>query len=104
MTQIKYSIIFLILLTSCNSFSEAGKVLRNEKVNTTDEFLVEKKAPLILPPDYSEIPVPGTLSNKSRSINDEGELKKILKNSERSTSNSTSSSSIEDKIIDKIKK
>ena len=104
MTQIRYLIIFLILLASCNSFSEAGKVLRNEKVNTTDEFLVEKKAPLILPPDYSEIPVPGTLSNKSRSVNDEDKLKKILRNSESSTNNSTSSSSIEDKIIDKIKK
>ena len=47
---------FLLLifcsLIGCSSFSEAGKVLRNEKVKSTDEFLVKKKDPLILPPDY----------------------------------------------------
>ena len=47
-------IIFLyLLLTSCTSMQEAGKVMRNEKVNTTDEFLVKKKEPLVLPPDYN---------------------------------------------------
>ena len=36
-------IIFLILaLKSCSSMKEAGQVLRNEKVKTTDEFLVKK--------------------------------------------------------------
>ena len=39
----KYLIIITLALTSCNSLSEAGKVLRNEKVNTNDEFLVKKK-------------------------------------------------------------
>ena len=46
---------------------EAGQVLRNEKVKTTDEFLVEKKEPLVLPPDYKEIPEPGTLNEKKQS-------------------------------------
>ena len=39
-------IIFLtivFLLTSCGGFSEAGKVLRNEKSTNTDEFLIKKK-------------------------------------------------------------
>ena len=44
---------------------EAGQVLRNEKVKTTDEFLVKKKQPLILPPDYDKIPNPGS-SNKTQ--------------------------------------
>ena len=29
-----------------------------KKKATTDEFLIEKKNPLVLPPDYSELPVP----------------------------------------------
>ena len=33
----------LIFILSCGGFSEAGKVLRNEKTKTTDEFLVKKK-------------------------------------------------------------
>jgi hypothetical protein len=35
-------------------FGDAGKVLRNEKIKTTDEFLVKKKEPLVLPPDYEK--------------------------------------------------
>ena len=35
--------IFLLVLVSCGGFKEAGKVLRNEKKNTTDEFLVKKE-------------------------------------------------------------
>ena len=50
-------ITFLIfIVTSCTTVKEAGQVLRNEKVKTTDEFLVKKKQPLILPPDYDKIP------------------------------------------------
>ena len=50
-------IFFVFLLNSCGSMSEAGKVLRNEKVKTTDEFLVKKRQPLVLPPDYDTLPV-----------------------------------------------
>ena len=44
-----------VALASCNTFSDVGKVLRNEKTNTTDEFLV-KKQPLVLPPDFEKLP------------------------------------------------
>ena len=59
-------IIFLILLNSCGSLNDAGKVLRNEKINNTDEFLVKKRDPLTLPPDYETIPKPGSLKNKNK--------------------------------------
>ena len=39
---------------------DASKVLRNEKIKTTDEFLVKKREPLVLPPDYRTIPEPGS--------------------------------------------
>ena len=62
---------FLIILTflvfvSCSGFQDAAKVLRNEKIKSTDEFLVKKKEPLVLPPDYSKIPEPGSLSKKKK--------------------------------------
>jgi hypothetical protein len=28
----------------------------NQKKNNTDEFLVEKKSPLVMPPDFNELP------------------------------------------------
>jgi len=40
----KFFFPFLLLtVVSCGTFSEVGKVMRNEKINTTDEFLVKKK-------------------------------------------------------------
>ena len=48
MKKINFLLIILITLVSCGSVEEAGKVLRNEKIKTTDEFLVKKRKPLIL--------------------------------------------------------
>ncbi len=55
--KIKYLLLF-IFLVSCGTFSEAGKALRNEKTRTTDEFLIEKRGPLSLPPKMNELPKP----------------------------------------------
>ena len=44
--------------------------MRNEKTTTTDEFLVKKRKPLVLPPDYNEIPEPGTIKRKQNSDDD----------------------------------
>ena len=60
-----------LILLSCAGFQDAAKVLRNEKINSTDEFLVKKKEPLVLPPDYSKIPEPGSLSKKKEVKNEE---------------------------------
>ena len=57
MTQkFKILIIFLFFLQSCNTMSDAGKVLRNEKITNTDEFLVKKREPLTLHPDFESLP------------------------------------------------
>ena len=55
--KIKYLLLF-IFLVSCGTFSEVGKALRNEKTRTTDEFLIEKRGPLSLPPKMGELPKP----------------------------------------------
>ena len=64
MKNIRILLITFLLLVSCGGLEDAGKVLRNEKITTTDEFLVKKKDPLVLPPDYDKIPEPGTISKK----------------------------------------
>ena len=57
----KIKFVFLLpLLISCSSFTEAGKALRNEKTRTTDEFLIEKRGPLSLPPKMGELPKPNS--------------------------------------------
>ena len=96
-------IIIFSLLTGCNSLSEAGKVLRNEKVNTTDEFLVKKKQPLELPPDYNELPTPKSQKTKNQR-NDNENLKKILNAPEKGKNNEDQSISVEKSILERIRK
>ena len=92
----------VLLLTSCGSFSEAGKVFRNEKITNTDEFLV-KKEPLVIPPNYGELPKPGSM--KKREIDEESKIKTLLKKEKNiETNSSNESSSIENSILNKIKK
>ena len=100
----KFILLILIyfLFVSCASMKEAGQVLRNEKVKTNDEFLVEKKEPLVLPPDYKEMPEPGTLNEKQQS--EEDNIKKILNVNNDSNSKAKNSTSTEQSIIEKIRK
>ena len=45
----------LFLLNSCQSAREG---FMGQKKNNSDEFLVEKKDPLVLPPDFDDLPEP----------------------------------------------
>tara|TARA_B100000963_G_scaffold243405_1_gene213085 strand:+ start:1974 stop:2279 length:306 start_codon:yes stop_codon:yes gene_type:complete len=101
MKNINVLLIVLTFLVSCGSLKEAGKVLRNEKTNTTDEFLVKKKQPLVLPPEFDKIPEPGSIKN--RNINEKENIKKILK-APKENIKRKNSSNIEKSIIEKIQK
>ena len=103
MKNINLLLIALILLVSCGGLKEVGKVMRNEKIKTTDEFLVKKKEPLVLPPDFNKIPEPGSLS-KNKEDESEDRIKKILKAPSTNDTKENNSSSVEDTIIDRIRK
>ena len=92
---------FIVLLISCRS-SEVGKVLRNEKVKNTDEFLVKQKQPLELPPDYDKIPIPN--SKKTDKNNENQKVQSILNSKNKNISTKSNSSSVEKSIIEKIRK
>tara|TARA_B100000787_G_C16074598_1_gene241538 strand:- start:192 stop:515 length:324 start_codon:yes stop_codon:yes gene_type:complete len=59
------SILFLMffLFTSCSSIKE-GLTGQNKK-SGTDEFLVQKKSPLVLPPDFKKLPNPSPEKNST---------------------------------------
>ena len=97
---ILFTITFCIL-ASCGSLKEAGKVLRNEKINTNDEFLVKKNDPLVLPPNYEEIPEPGSAKNEKK---EEDEIKKMLKAPKQNNTTKNKSSSVEESILNRIRK
>ena len=100
---IKTSKIFLtfifIFSVSCG---DAAKILRNEKIQTTDEFLVKKKDPLILPPDFDKVPEPGSISKTQKSQKDE--FKNILKKQKSNSVKKKGTSTTEQSILKQITK
>lgn len=96
MKKFRIIVISLLLLSSCG---DVGKILRNEKIRTTDEFLVKKKGPLVLPPNFEKIPEPGTINKKNE--NQKNKIKKILKAPKKKINNK--SLSLEKSILEKIR-
>ena len=101
MKQFKfYTLISIVLLfSSCSSIKE-GFV--NQKKNNSDEFLVEKKSPLAMPPDYNELPIPSEENVKKES----NEIKSLIsksKNGKIEDNFDEKSSSFEGSILEKIK-
>ena len=45
----------ILFLSSCGT---AKKAFINQKKNSSDEFLVQKKSPLVMPPEFNELPDP----------------------------------------------
>ena len=93
---------FIYILTSCGTLKEG---FSNQKKNNNDEFLVEKKSPLIMPPDYNELPVPNSESNQASS--EENSIKNLVTNEEKTTNTlngkSSESTGLEESLLEKIK-
>ncbi len=103
--KISKLLLLLLFLYSCGSFGEAlqGK----KRSDQGDEFLVDKKNPLVMPPDFDKLPKPGEANLKSTKDieSDQSNIKDLLKKSdiEEDASFSEQSTSIESSILKKIK-
>ena len=91
-------LIIIFFVTSCQSLKTAKKALTGEKEFSSDEFMVQKKNPLILPPDYENLPTP----------DEEAAAKEEISNFEKTLGasiedNSSESSSAEESILKKIR-
>ena len=77
--------------------------LITKKKNNSDEFLVEKKSPLVMPPDYNELPIP----NEKKKEKDTKDIKSLILKSEQDEIKENldkKSSSFVSSILKKIKK
>ena len=91
-------LIIIFFVTSCESMQSAKRALTGDKKLTTDEFLVQKKNPLILPPDYENLPTPDEKSAAAEEIsNFEKSFETTLEE------DSSTSSSVESSILKKIR-
>ena len=93
--------LFLFLL-SCGTVKEG---FSNQKKNNSDEFLVEKKTPLVMPPNYNELPEP---KMNQQEIKEEKNSIKSLLLQEDDTLNyneiNDKDKKLEESLLEKIKK
>ena len=106
MIKIFKKIIFIFVLfnlvNGCQSLKDGlqGK----KKSNNAQEFLIEKKSPLVLPPDFDKLPLPTSKIEKKDSENDFN-LKDVLENNSENVVSTevNKKSSTEKSILEKIK-
>ena len=99
--KIAFYLIFILLLQSCGTLKEGFK---NQKKDNSDEFLVEKKSPLIMPPDYAELPVPNSEKNEVQQQGDK--IKNLIITDNGNTNNNgqkSESQNFEKSLLEKIK-
>tara|TARA_B110000483_G_scaffold201655_1_gene242806 strand:- start:325 stop:648 length:324 start_codon:yes stop_codon:yes gene_type:complete len=95
--------LLLLFLNSCSTIAEG---LGGAKQRNSDEFLVKKKAPLVLPPNFEQLPEPGMSPGVDKALNTLNIEEIIGQSSSNNTITKTNSfnSSIEKSIIEKINK
>ena len=95
---------FLILALSSFLFSCGGFKLK-KKANSGEEFLIEKKDPLTLPPDFSKLPKP---NEQPETIDKDIDIKSVFDGNQNSAvednNQNTSKSNIKKSISEKIQK
>jgi hypothetical protein len=110
MKKDNYSIFLLFFLLLFLGCQDVKKGFSGKKIDQGEEFLVIKKNPLVVPPDFEKMPIPKNEIEKSNSIkvknNQDSDFKKLLKTQDQNIDVSDSrenTGDLEKKIIDKIK-
>lgn len=102
MIRLFFIILVFNFLVGCQSMKDGFSL---KKKQAADEFLVEKKNPLVQPPEYGELPTPTDL-NINKSKTDENEIEKLLgyeNKKSQSIDLGNNSNKIEENILEKIK-
>ena len=95
--KIIYILFVICFVTSCQTLGDVKRGLTGDKMTSTDEFLIKKKDPLIMPPDYENLPTPDERIAAKEEISD---FEKSLEISIED--NSSTSSSAESSILKQI--
>ena len=89
---------FTFFTYSCGAVKES---FTNQKKNSSDEFLVEKKSPLVMPPNFNELPIPTNENKKEATSN---KIKDLVSNEDNKIKETQENNkSFEDSLLKKIK-
>ena len=95
-------IISFLVLNSCGTIKDG---FSSQKKDSIDEFLVEKKSPLVMPPDFNELPLPQQNGQTSKNT-EEKDIKSLItdnKDVNENKQNLNQNTNFENSIIEKIK-
>ena len=96
-----FFLIILLFLSSCQGVKDA---LSGKKYENSDEFLVIKKNPLVLPPNFNDLPTPKDVADTTQIENIENEIEDLISSIKDSDEVSESSSNdTESFVLEKIK-
>ena len=100
MKYFKILIFFQLILFvySCSSIKEG---FTNQKKSSSDEFLVEKKSPLKLPPNYNELPTP--VEKIKKDTVEEQSIKDLISENKDNSTKSDNKSTLESLVLEKVK-
>ncbi len=102
MIRLFFILLVFNFLVGCQTMKEGFSL---KKKQAADEFLVEKKNPLVQPPEYGELPTP-TDSNIDKTKTSENEIEKLLGSDggdQKSIEIGNNSNKVEENILEKIK-
>ena len=104
MKKIKVMLFLTIVFFTFQSCQTVKEGFTSQKKKSTDEFLVEKKSPLVMPPDFNELPLPKISENIEEKENkSENNIEKLISNNNSSESSEVQDKNFENSIIEKIK-
>ena len=96
--KISIALMLGFFTTSCaDTFGSIKRGITGEKSNSADEFLVKKKDPLIMPPDYENLPNP---DERDITLEEESIFQDTLEVKEEDSS--ASQTNVESSILKKI--
>ena len=101
MNKYYFFLIILLFLSSCQGVKDA---LSGKKYENSDEFLVIKKNPLVLPPNFNELPTPKDVADTTQIENIENEIEDLISSiKDKDETIESSSSDTESFVLEKIK-
>ena len=104
MKKIKVMLFLTIVFFTFQSCQTVKEGFTSQKKKSTDEFLVEKKSPLVMPPDFNELPLPKISENIEEEENEAGNnIEKLISNNNSPEISEAQDKNFENLIIEKIK-
>ena len=97
-----FFLLTLLFLCSCQNVKDA---LSGKKYENSDEFLVIKKNPLVLPPNFNDLPTPKDIAETTQIEKVENEIEDLLSSikDEEEIKETSSSNDTESFVLEKIK-